>query len=59
LSGLGGNGGPSLAGVTDVEHVVAQVTNGGGGMPAFDDTLSAQEIQDVAAYVTQRVGAGR
>jgi quinohemoprotein ethanol dehydrogenase len=59
LDGHGGNGGPSLAGVTDVEHVVAQVTNGGGGMPAFGDTLSSQQIQDVAAYVTQRVATGR
>jgi cytochrome c553 len=59
LDGHGGNGGPSLAGITDVEHVVAQVTNGGGGMPAFEDTLSAQQIQDVAAYVTQRVATGR
>ena len=59
LDGHGGNGGPSLAGVTDVEHVVAQVTNGGGGMPAFEDTLSAQQIQDVTAYVTQRVATGR
>jgi mono/diheme cytochrome c family protein len=59
LDGHGGNGGPSLAGVTDVEHVVDQVTHGGGGMPAFGDTLSAQEIQDVAAYVTQRVGTSR
>ena len=59
LDGHGGNGGPSLAGVTDVEHVVAQVTNGGGGMPAFGDTVSAQQIQDVAAYVTQRVATGR
>ncbi|MDX6535614.1 MAG: quinohemoprotein ethanol dehydrogenase [Gaiellales bacterium] len=59
LNGHGGNGGPSLAGVTDVQHVVNQVTNGGGGMPAFGDTLSAQQIQDVAAYVTQRVATGR
>ncbi|HUF01831.1 MAG TPA: cytochrome c [Gaiellaceae bacterium] len=31
--------------------VVDRVTNGQGGMPAFADTLSAEQIQDVAAYV--------
>ena len=35
------------------ETVVAQVTNGGGGMPAFGDQLSEQEILDVAAYVVE------
>jgi mono/diheme cytochrome c family protein len=34
------------------EIVVNQVTNGGGGMPAFKDTLTEQQIQDVAAYVS-------
>jgi mono/diheme cytochrome c family protein len=34
------------------DAVVAQVTNGGGGMPAFRDSLSEQQIQDVAAYVS-------
>jgi len=39
------------------DKVVSQVTNGGGAMPPFGDKLSAEEIQDVAAYVvasTQR-----
>lgn len=35
------------------ETVVGQVTNGGGGMPAFGDQLSEQEILDVAAYVVE------
>jgi mono/diheme cytochrome c family protein len=35
------------------ESVVEQVTNGGGGMPAFGDQLSEQEILDVAAYVVE------
>ena len=55
VNGLGGNGGPTLADASNVERVVAQVTNGGGGMPAFKDTLSTQQINDVAAYVTERV----
>src|SRR5262249_19873687 len=33
------------------EAVVRQVTNGGGGMPAFKGRLGKSEIRDVAAYV--------
>ena len=33
----------------------AQVTDGGGGMPAFKDTLTQQQIDDVAAYVSQDI----
>ncbi|MEX2210641.1 MAG: cytochrome c [Gaiellaceae bacterium] len=35
------------------DAVVEQVTNGGGGMPAFGDQLSEQQIQDVAAFVVE------
>ena len=55
LDGRGANGGPNLVGneqAMDPERVHAQVTNGGGGMPAFKDTLSTQEIADVTAHVT-------
>ena len=38
--------------------MIAQVTNGGGGMPAFGDQLDKQQISDVAAYVTQEVAGG-
>lgn len=38
------------------ETVVAQVTNGGGRMPAFAGRLSEQEINDVAAYVVESTG---
>jgi mono/diheme cytochrome c family protein len=34
------------------DAAVAQVTNGGGGMPPFKDTLTEQQIKDVAAYVS-------
>ena len=37
----------------DMATVVEQVTNGGGGMPAFKDQLSEQQIQDVAAFVSE------
>jgi cytochrome c6 len=38
------------------EKVVTQVTNGGGGMPAFGGTLTEQQIEDVAAYVSSVAG---
>jgi mono/diheme cytochrome c family protein len=40
----------------DYRTVTAQVTNGGGGMPAFKDQLSTQQISDVAAYVVVSTG---
>jgi quinohemoprotein ethanol dehydrogenase len=58
LAGTGGNGGPSLAdnpNAADPVKVRAQVTNGGGGMPAFKDTLTQQQIDDVAAYVSEDI----
>ena len=61
LDGGGANGGPSLVGneaALDPERVQAQVTNGGGGMPAFKDTLTEQQIGDVSAYVTERLAKG-
>jgi quinohemoprotein ethanol dehydrogenase len=57
-NGTGANGGPNLVGneiALDPAKVRAQVTNGGGGMPAFKDTLTTQQINDVTAYVTQEI----
>ncbi len=52
-----GNIGPVLDDVSvDFDGVVQQVTNGGGGMPAFQGTLSEQQIQDVAAFVVASEG---
>jgi mono/diheme cytochrome c family protein len=34
-------------------EAVLQITEGGGGMPAFEARLSAQEIADVAAFVVE------
>jgi alcohol dehydrogenase (cytochrome c) len=56
--GGGGNGGPTLENASNLERVVAQVTNGGGGMPAFKDTLSTKEINDVSAFVVEQVAGG-
>jgi alcohol dehydrogenase (cytochrome c) len=58
LSGHGGNGGPDLSAIPaaqDMTKVVAQVENGGGGMPPFKGSLSKKQIHDVSAYVTQDV----
>jgi len=60
-TGLGGNGGPNLAKIPSakkLQRVVQQVTSGGGGMPAFNGTLSAQQIQDVSAYVVKNITHG-
>lgn len=53
--GSGGSG-PKLAGeqaYTNPDVVVEQVRNGGGGMPAFGDQLSEQELADVTSYVVK------
>jgi quinohemoprotein ethanol dehydrogenase len=57
-NGTGGNGGPDLTAIPSAKNmqtVVHQVTNGGGGMPAFKGTLSDRQIQDVATYVTTKI----
>jgi mono/diheme cytochrome c family protein len=51
-AGATGNVGPNLDQLKPPEvTVVHQVENGGGQMPAFKGTLSAKQIQDVAAFV--------
>jgi glucose dehydrogenase/mono/diheme cytochrome c family protein len=57
-NGRGGNGGPSLATIPaakNLQHVISQVTNGGGGMPAFKTSLTPQEIDEVSAYVVKSI----
>jgi cytochrome c551 len=49
--GTGGNGGPDITKQSDAAHNVKQVTNGGGGMPAFGNQLSPEDIQAVAKFV--------
>ena len=56
--GTGGNGGPDLTAIPDAKvraKVVAQVRNGGGGMPASQGQLTDKQINDVAAYVTDTI----
>lgn len=52
-AGSSGSVGPNLDDAApSYDAVVSQVTNGGGAMPAFKDKLTAQEIRDVAAFVS-------
>lgn len=52
-AGSTGSIGPNLDDAApSFDAVVAQVTNGGGAMPAFEDQLTEQEIRDVAAFVS-------
>ena len=56
-AGTSGAIGPSLDGSSvSAEQIEAQVRAGGGGMPAFEDTLSDEEIQEVAVYVVAARG---
>src|ERR1700760_2233869 len=61
-TGHGGNGGPDLTTMPLAQSeagAIEQVTNGGGGMPAFAGTLSEEEIENVAAYVVQDITHGK
>jgi cytochrome c551 len=56
----GGGTGPKLEGeeaYTNADVVVDQIRDGGGGMPAFADRLSEQELADVSAFVTKDLAA--
>jgi alcohol dehydrogenase (cytochrome c) len=54
--GTGGHEGPSLGNANENAFVAVTVRTGRNDMPAFGNILSAQEIADVAAYVTQEFG---
>ncbi len=61
-TGHGGNGGPDLRTMPLAKTQAGaekQVTNGGGGMPAFKGTLSEEEIANVAAYVSEDIVGGK
>jgi cytochrome c6 len=56
-AGTSGTIGPNLdESQPPPELVVDRVTNGSGPMPSFSDSLSEQQIQDVAAYVSSAAG---
>jgi len=56
-AGTNGSVGPNLDDASpSYDKVVERVTNGQGVMPSFKDDLTAQQINDVAAYVSSSVG---
>ncbi len=57
-AGATGHVGPSFDGNHNLTEafVVSRVTSGQGGMPAFGDQMTPEEISAVAAYVTQMAG---
>ncbi|HEY2714798.1 MAG TPA: cytochrome c [Solirubrobacterales bacterium] len=59
-AGTTGTVGPNLDELQPEKALVeTQVTNGGGVMPAFGGTLSPEEIEDVAEYVSTVAGTGQ
>jgi quinohemoprotein ethanol dehydrogenase len=61
-TGHGGNGGPDLRTMPLAKTQAGaekQVTDGGGGMPAFKGVLSEEEISNVAAYVSEDIVGGK
>jgi cytochrome c6 len=58
-AGTSGTIGPNLDdSQPPVELAVDRVTNGQGAMPSFSDTLTAEQIQEVATYVSAAAGGG-
>jgi len=56
-AGATGTVGPNLDDLKpSFDAVQQQVINGGGAMPPFKDTLTSQQIADVAAYVSSVAG---
>jgi mono/diheme cytochrome c family protein len=57
-AGTSGTIGPNLDdSQPSYDLVVDRVTNGQGGMPSFSATLSEEDIQNVAAYVSSVAGS--
>jgi len=57
-AGTTGTVGPNLdAASPSYDKVVERVTNGQGVMPSFEGSLTEQQIQDVAAYVSSVAGS--
>jgi mono/diheme cytochrome c family protein len=57
-AGAKGTVGPNLDELkADEALIIKQVTNGGGGMPAFKGTLTPEEIKAIAAYVSSVDGS--
>jgi cbb3-type cytochrome c oxidase subunit III len=58
-AGTDGTIGPNLdQSQPTMQQAIRQITNGGGGMPAFRDQLSEKQIRDLAEYLVRVAGAG-
>jgi mono/diheme cytochrome c family protein len=58
-AGTTGTVGPSLdESQVDVRQAARQIAEGGGGMPAFKDQLSEEQIRALAEYVVEARGGG-
>ena len=56
-AGSSGTAGPNLdESKPSFEEAAQQIADGGGGMRAYKDQLSPDEINDVAAFVTENAG---
>lgn len=56
--GASGHNGPNLQEspmTSDKNAVIAQILNGGTSMPSFKETLTEEEIEAIAAYITEIV----
>ena len=54
--GEGGHGGgPTLQAMGNAAVVLQVVSEGRNAMPAFNGTLTSEQIRDVATYVSQRL----
>ncbi len=54
---LEGGGAPALRGVGDLmskEELVDTITNGQGGMPAFKETLTSEQIDQIATWLSKQ-----
>jgi alcohol dehydrogenase (cytochrome c) len=54
--GEGGHGGgPTLQAMSNAAVVLQLVSEGRNAMPSFNGSLTAEQIRDVAAYVSERL----
>jgi mono/diheme cytochrome c family protein len=57
-AGASGKVGPNLDQLRPgSDLLVSQITNGGGGMPAFKGKLSEEQIQQISDYVAENAGS--
>ena len=57
-SGAGGHGGgPSLVAGQDTDKIISITASGKNNMPAFTATYSADDLRDVADYITKGLAA--